>query len=81
MGRVGIAFGSFDDAFKFEALRTYVAEFISTLLLVFAGVGSVMAYGSLICFLQGIKIIGPRSANNQNSWLLWDTWQTHGDGI
>ena len=52
MGRVGIAFGSFDDAFKFEALRTYVAEFISTLLFVFAGVGSVMAYGSLICFVM-----------------------------
>jgi len=47
MGCVEIAFGSFDDAFKFEALRSYVAEFISTLLFVFAGVGSVMAYDEL----------------------------------
>eukprot|EP00253_Pinus_taeda_P008607 PITA_08607 len=47
MGRVEIAFGSFGDAFKFEALRSYVAEFISTLLFVFAGVGSVMAYDKL----------------------------------
>lgn len=47
MGRLGIAVGSFGDAIKFEALRTYLAEFISTLLFVFAGVGSVMAYDKL----------------------------------
>jgi len=48
MGRVGnIALGSFGDAFKLEALRAYLAEFISTLLFVFAGVGSVMAYDKL----------------------------------
>jgi aquaporin TIP len=47
MGRVEIVFGSFDDAFKFEAIKTYLAEFISTLLFVFAGVGSVMAYDKL----------------------------------
>lgn len=42
-----IALGSFGDAFKLEALRAYLAEFISTLLFVFAGVGSVMAYDKL----------------------------------
>lgn len=47
MGRLGIAIGSIGDAFKFEALRSYLAEFISTLLFVFAGVGSVMAYDKL----------------------------------
>lgn len=47
MARLGIAIGSIGDAFKFEALRSYLAEFISTLLFVFAGVGSVMAYDKL----------------------------------
>lgn len=41
----GIAFGRFDDSFSLATLKAYVAEFISTLLFVFAGVGSAIAYG------------------------------------
>ncbi|GLJ30684.1 hypothetical protein SUGI_0607650 [Cryptomeria japonica] len=44
---LGIDFGSLDDALKFESLKKYVAEFISTLLFVYAGVGSAMAYDKL----------------------------------
>ncbi|KAL3840872.1 hypothetical protein ACJIZ3_025463 [Penstemon smallii] len=43
----GIAFGRFDDSFSFASIRAYIAEFISTLLFVFAGVGSAIAYNKL----------------------------------
>ncbi|KAJ4953107.1 hypothetical protein NE237_029939 [Protea cynaroides] len=43
----GIAFGSFDDSFSFSSIKAYLAEFISTLLFVFAGVGSAIAYNKL----------------------------------
>ncbi|KAF8080758.1 hypothetical protein N665_0924s0023 [Sinapis alba] len=43
----GVAFGSFDDSFSLASLRAYLAEFISTLLFVFAGVGSAIAYAKL----------------------------------
>lgn len=43
----GIAFGSFDDSFSLASIKAYLAEFISTLLFVFAGVGSAIAYGKL----------------------------------
>ncbi|KAH6782183.1 delta tonoplast integral protein [Perilla frutescens var. hirtella] len=43
----GIAFGRFDDSFSFASIKAYVAEFISTLLFVFAGVGSAIAYNKL----------------------------------
>ncbi|URE38793.1 Major intrinsic protein [Musa troglodytarum] len=43
----GIAFGSFDDSFGVGTLKAYLAEFISTLLFVFAGVGSAIAYNKL----------------------------------
>ncbi|KAF3512130.1 hypothetical protein F2Q69_00003572 [Brassica cretica] len=43
----GIAFGSFDDSFSLASPKAYLAEFISTLLFVFAGVGSAIAYGKL----------------------------------
>lgn len=39
-----IAFGRFDDSFSASSLKAYLAEFISTLLFVFAGVGSAIAY-------------------------------------
>ncbi|KAL6966082.1 Aquaporin TIP2-1 [Sarracenia purpurea var. burkii] len=42
-----IAFGRFDDSFSLGSLRAYLAEFISTLLFVFAGVGSAIAYNKL----------------------------------
>ncbi|CDO98003.1 unnamed protein product [Coffea canephora] len=43
----GIAFGRFDDSFSVGSLKAYLAEFISTLIFVFAGVGSAMAYSKL----------------------------------
>jgi aquaporin TIP len=45
-----IAFGRFDDSFSVASLKAYVAEFISTLIFVFAGVGSAIAYSELLCF-------------------------------
>ncbi|XP_051152526.1 probable aquaporin TIP2-2 [Andrographis paniculata] len=42
-----IAFGRVDDSFSVASLKAYVAEFISTLLFVFAGVGSAIAYNKL----------------------------------
>ncbi|KAK4428123.1 Aquaporin TIP2-1 [Sesamum alatum] len=42
-----IAFGRIDDSFSFASIKAYVAEFISTLLFVFAGVGSAIAYNKL----------------------------------
>ncbi|KAG8075699.1 hypothetical protein GUJ93_ZPchr0006g45897 [Zizania palustris] len=42
-----IAFGRFDDSFSVASLKAYVAEFISTLIFVFAGVGSAIAYSKL----------------------------------
>ncbi|ONK56386.1 uncharacterized protein A4U43_C10F7940 [Asparagus officinalis] len=44
---VKLAFGSFGDSFSPSSLRSYLAEFIATLLFVFAGVGSAIAYGKL----------------------------------
>ncbi|KAM5572951.1 putative aquaporin TIP-type RB7-5A [Rosa sericea] len=44
---VKIAFGSFGDSFSVGSLKSYLAEFIATLLFVFAGVGSALAYGKL----------------------------------
>lgn len=45
-----IAFGRFDDSFSLASFRAYIAEFISTLIFVFAGVGSVIAYSKKFCF-------------------------------
>ncbi|CAL1378211.1 unnamed protein product [Linum trigynum] len=42
-----IAFGRFDDSFSFGSIKAYLAEFISTLLFVFAGVGSAIAFNKL----------------------------------
>jgi len=43
---VKITFGSLGDSFRVTSLRSYLAEFIATLLFVFAGVGSAIAYGT-----------------------------------
>ncbi|XP_059286022.1 aquaporin TIP2-1-like [Lycium ferocissimum] len=43
----GVAFGRFDDSFSLGSIKAYIAEFISTLLFVFAGVGSAIAYNKL----------------------------------
>ncbi|KAD4385035.1 hypothetical protein E3N88_25203 [Mikania micrantha] len=44
---VKLAFGDFGDSFSVGSLKAYLAEFIATLLFVFAGVGSAIAYGKL----------------------------------
>ncbi|KAL5729120.1 Aquaporin TIP2-1 [Ranunculus cassubicifolius] len=41
------AFGDFGDSFSVASLKAYLAEFISTLLFVFAGVGSAIAFNKL----------------------------------
>jgi len=43
----GIAIGSLNDSFSGSSIKAYIAEFISTLLFVFAGVGSAIAYAKL----------------------------------
>ena len=49
---VKLAFGSLGDSFSAASLKAYVAEFISTLLFVFAGVGSAIAYCELFLLSQ-----------------------------
>ncbi|KAK3039494.1 hypothetical protein RJ639_028076 [Escallonia herrerae] len=44
---VKIAFGSIGDSFSVGSLKSYLAEFIATLLFVFAGVGSAISYNTL----------------------------------
>lgn len=44
---VKIAIGSVGDSFSVGSLKCYLAEFIATLLFVFAGVGSAIAFGKL----------------------------------
>ncbi|XP_008796116.1 aquaporin TIP2-3 [Phoenix dactylifera] len=44
---VKLAFGSIGDSLSVGSLKAYLAEFIATLLFVFAGVGSAIAYGKL----------------------------------
>ncbi|XP_068641418.1 probable aquaporin TIP-type RB7-18C [Aristolochia californica] len=44
---VKIAFGSIGDSFSVGSLKAYLAEFIATLLFVFAGVGSAIAFSKL----------------------------------
>lgn len=46
MGR-GIALGRIEDTFSWASIKAYIAEFISTFLFVFAGVGSAIAYNKL----------------------------------
>lgn len=41
---VKLAIGSIGDSFSVVSLKSYLAEFIATLLFVFAGVGSAIAY-------------------------------------
>lgn len=42
---VKITFGSFGDSFSTGSLKAYLSEFNATLLFVFAGVGSAIAFG------------------------------------
>lgn len=45
---VKLDFGNFGESFSVASLKSYLAEFIATLLFVFAGVGSAIAYSKLI---------------------------------
>lgn len=47
MPGIAMYIGSFNDSFSFTSIKSYIAEFISTLLFVFAGVGSAIAYAKL----------------------------------
>lgn len=51
---VKLGFGSFGDSFSVGSLKAYLSEFIATLLFVFAGVGSAIAYGKYWQFQQAI---------------------------
>ena len=42
---VKLAVGSIGDSLSGASVKSYLAEFIATLLFVFAGVGSAIAYG------------------------------------
>ncbi|XP_047342598.1 probable aquaporin TIP-type [Impatiens glandulifera] len=44
---VKLAFGTISDSFSQTSLKSYVSEFIATLLFVFAGVGSAIAFNKL----------------------------------
>ncbi|CAI9095778.1 OLC1v1031791C1 [Oldenlandia corymbosa var. corymbosa] len=44
---VKIAFGSIGDSFSVGSLKSYLSEFIATLLFVFAGVGSAIAFNKI----------------------------------
>ncbi|CAN1333643.1 Probable aquaporin TIP-type RB7-5A [Linum perenne] len=44
---VKLAFGSFGDSFSVGSIKAYLSEFIATLLFVFAGVGSAIAFSKL----------------------------------
>jgi hypothetical protein len=45
---VKLATGSFGDSFSATSITSYLADFIATLLFVFAGVGSAISYGELL---------------------------------
>lgn len=44
---VKIAFGSFGDSFSVSSIKCYISEFIATLLFIFAGVGSAIAFSKV----------------------------------
>lgn len=44
---MAIAFGSFNDSFSLGSFKAYLAELISTLLFVFAGIGSAIAFNKV----------------------------------
>lgn len=53
---VKLAIGSIGDSFSAVSVKSYLAEFIATLLFVFAGVGSAIAYGMIHFFLKPYKM-------------------------
>lgn len=54
---VKLGFGSIGDSFSVGSLKAYLSEFIATLLFVFAGVGSAVAYGKSFKLSPCKKII------------------------
>ena len=53
---VKLGFGSIRDSFRTASIKSYFAEFIATLLFVFAGVGSAIAYGKFL-LLSNFRIL------------------------
>ena len=45
---VKLAVGSIGDSLSGASVKSYLAEFIATLLFVFAGVGSAIAFGTMV---------------------------------
>ena len=48
---VKITLGTFDDSFGVASLKAYLAEFHATLIFVFAGVGSAIAYSKCLTLI------------------------------
>lgn len=71
---VKLAFGDFGDSFSVGSIKSYLAEFIATLLFVFAGVGSAIAYGEFFIWSSMIYIykiiLGVISLRNKTQLLL-----------
>jgi hypothetical protein len=67
---VKLATGSFGDSFSATSIRSYVAEFIATLLFVFAGVGSAISYGELLLLLVALNICQGNHISIDNSKLF-----------
>ena len=55
---VKLAFGGVGDSFSTTSIKAYVAEFIATLLFVFAGVGSAIEYAVCALKVEVIVVIG-----------------------
>jgi len=49
---VKITLGTFDDSFGVASLKAYLAEFHATLIFVFAGVGSAIAYSKCLTLIS-----------------------------
>lgn len=64
---VKLAFGSFGDSFSVQSLKSYLSEFIATLLFVFAGVGSAIAYSKCV---NNHEIIVMKMI-----YIEWYTWK------
>lgn len=63
---VKLAIGSIGDSFSVGSIKSYLAEFIATLLFVFAGVGSAISYGMWVFLDKKFVLL---SYNR--------TWKTH----
>ncbi|EAY95084.1 hypothetical protein OsI_16900 [Oryza sativa Indica Group] len=63
---VKLAFGSCGDSFSASSIKAYVAEFIATLLFVFAGVSSAIAYAHAFALFVGVSMAANISGGHLN---------------